>query len=464
MRTVFTLAVVLLISLSTYANITLPAILGDHMVLQQKSTVNLWGWGKPNEEIKIVGSWNPDKEYTVKVENQSCWQVEIETPKAGGPYQLALKGYNTIVINDVLIGEVWLGSGQSNMEWTTQSGIINGEEEKAKANFPEIRFFTVNTITATTPQQLVEGHWVKCTPETMFPFSAVMYFFGKELYQKLNIPIGLIHSSWGGTPIEVWTPESYIQGDRFLNENAAKLKPIPWGPHESGRAYNAMIHPLIPFKIKGALWYQGEGNTGNPYFYARAMKTLIESWRAAWGNDFSFYYVQIAPFAGYGNDNVNGAIIRDQQRKALEMTDKTGMAVISDIGDLKDIHPKNKIDVGKRLAAWALHDDYGFSDIPYSGPLYSSYEMGKDKVILHFKYSDGGLEAREEELKAFEILDENGNWISVPARINGTTVEVNTREVKSPRGIRYAFHNDSIPNLFNREGLPASCFEDMFAQ
>lgn len=462
MRTVLTLAVALLINLSTYANITLPAIFGDHMVLQQKSTVTLWGWGKPNEVIKIVGSWNPAKEYTVKVENQSSWTVDMVTPAAGGPYELTLQGYNTLEIKDVLIGEVWLGSGQSNMEWTTQSGIINGEEEKEKANFPEIRFFTVNTITASTPQQLVEGHWVKCSAETMYPFSAVMYFFGKELYQKLKIPIGLIHSSWGGTPIEVWVPEPDIRGDRLLNENAKKLKPIPWGPHEPGKAFNAMIHPLIPFKIKGALWYQGEGNTGNPYFYAWAMKTLIESWRAAWGNDFSFYYVQIAPYAGYGTDNVNGAIIRDQQRRALDLTEKTGMAVISDIGDLQDIHPKNKIDVGKRLAAWALHEDYGFSDIPYSGPLYNSYEIGKDEVIIHFDHTDGGLEVRAGDMTGFELLDEDGNWISVPAHINGITVEVTMGGVNSPRGIRYAFHNDSVPNLFNKSGLPASSFEVIF--
>ena len=450
------------IHINATANITLPAIFSDHMVLQQNSSVTIWGWGKPNEEINITGSWDPDRVYSIKVGNQSSWKVDITTPAAGGPYQLSIKGYNAIEIQDVLIGEVWLGSGQSNMEWSTQSGIISGEVEKAKANFPEIRFFTVNTITAWSPQQMVEGEWVKCTPETMFPFSAVLYFFGKELYQKLKVPVGLINSSWGGTPIEVWIPEADIRGDRLLNENAAKLKPIPWGPHEPGRTYNAMINPLIPYRIKGALWYQGEGNTANPHFYARAMKTLIESWRSAWGDNFSFYYVQIAPFAGYGTDNVNGAIIRDQQRIALDMTDKTGMAVITDIGDLEDIHPKNKIDVGKRLAAWAFHEDYGIQDISYSGPLYHSYEWIKDKLTVHFEHADGGLEAQNGQLNEFEILNENGDWVSVPASIHGMTVEINMKDVKSPKGIRYAYHNDSIPHLFNKAGLPASTFEILF--
>jgi len=459
MKKLFAFIVMAFISFNSYAYITLPSIFSDHMVLQQESQVTIWGWAKPNEEIKITASWDPEKVYLIKVGNQSSWQVDISTPTAGGPYQLTLKGHNTIEIKDVLIGEVWLGSGQSNMEWTIQSGIIHGEEEQASANFPEIRFFTVNTITADSPQQLVEGHWVICTPETMYPFSAVMYFFGKDLYQKLNIPIGLIHSSWGGTPIEVWIPEPAIRGDRLLNENAGKLKPIPWGPHEPGKTYNAMIHPLIPYKIRGALWYQGEGNTGNPHFYARALKTLIDSWRAGWGDDFSFYYVQIAPFAGYGTENVNGAIIRDQQRKALEITNKTGMAVISDVGDLQDIHPRNKIDVGKRLAAWALHEDYGFQDIPYSGPLYRSYEQKNDQLIIYFDHAEKGLESRNGEITQFEVLDENGNWIAVPARIQGSAVELNTRGINTIKGIRYAYHNDSIPHLFNKAGLPTSSFE-----
>ncbi|HEX5168263.1 MAG TPA: sialate O-acetylesterase [Cyclobacteriaceae bacterium] len=458
MKKLLALTLFVLSSTAIRANIILPAIFGDHMVLQQKSDVTIWGWAKPNEKIKIVGSWDRSKEYTLTVNNQSAWSLVIQTPSAGGPYELTVQGYNTIQINDVLIGEVWLGSGQSNMEWTPQSRIDNAEEERAKANYPELRFFTVQVLAADKPQQQLIGHWVVCTPETMNNSSAIMYFFGQELYEKLKVPVGLINSSWGGTPIEIWMPDYCVTGDKVLREGATLVKPAPWGPNEPGRAYNSMIHPLIPFKIKGALWYQGEANTSNANNYARSLNTLISSWRSLWGYEFPFYFAQIAPYGGYGTDNVDGARVRDQQRRVLDITDHTGMAVLSDIGDLKNIHPGNKKDAGKRLAFWALHDDYGFTNIPYSGPLYQSFEVKKDKVIVHFNHAEGGLMAKDSELREFEILDDNGEWVATPAKINGAVVEIDVKG-KSFKGIRFGYHNDSNPNLFNKAGLPASCFE-----
>lgn len=461
MKRYISLAISVLLGLGLQANISLPAIFSDHMVLQQNAEVTIWGWGKPNEVIKVTVSWDPQKEYSIKVPSQSTWSIAVQTPVAGGPYNVILEGYNTIEIDDVLIGEVWLGSGQSNMEWAPHMNIDNAESEKATANYPEIRFFTVLTSTAATPQQHLQGEWVKCTPESMWRFSALMYFFGRELYRNLQVPMGLVNSSWGGTPIEVWLPEYRILGDKLLNENAKLLKPVPWGPHEPAKAYNAMIHPLIPFKIKGVLWYQGESNTANSLYYARSLTTLIDSWRAAWGYDFPFYFAQIAPYNGYGADNVNGAVVRDQQRQVLGLRDHTGMAVLSDIGDLENIHPGNKQDVGKRLAAWALYHDYGKVAIPFSGPLYSSYEMKKGKIILHFQYA-AGLAIRGGDLKEFTVLDAEGKWISAPAKINKETVELDVSAMSAPRGVRYAFRNDSQPNLFNGAGLPASCFEVLF--
>jgi sialate O-acetylesterase len=459
MKKIVTITLSILIYSCAFANIQLPAVFSDHMVLQQNSDIMIWGWGKPNEEIKLTVSWDTSKEYSVTVLSQGTWNITFRTPEAGGPFQMTLKGYNSIEINDILIGEVWLGSGQSNMEWSARMHINNEDEEISKANFPEIRFFTVYSITATVPQQLVQGQWVRCTPETMANFSALMYFFGRELHQKVKVPVGLIHSSWGGTPIEVWTPESYIRGDRALNENANKLNPVPWGPVEPGRAYNAMINPLIPFRIKGVIWYQGEANTDNASEYSRGLKTLIGSWRAGWGYDFPFYYAQIAPWSGYGTDNVKGAVVRDQQRKALQITEHTGMAVLTDVGDLKNIHPGNKQEAGRRLALWTLHQDYGFSDLSYSGPLFSSFEMKKDKIIIHFDYADGGLVAKDGDLREFEISEDNGSWVSIPAKINGLTVEADLKGINSPKALRFAYHNDSNPNLFNKSGLPASCFE-----
>lgn len=457
-RTSLFLFAALLFNLQLKGNISLPAIFSDHMVLQQDTLVSIWGWAKPGEVISITGSWDPDTTYTHTVDDHSFWSIDINTPEAGGPFSLGIQGHNTIVIEDILIGEVWLGSGQSNMEWTPSGGIDHANKEIKGANHPEIRFFTVFTRAANTPQQLLNGEWVVCTPKTMEDFSAVLYFFGRELNQELGIPIGLINSSWGGTPIEIWMPESRVSGDRLLEQNASLLVPVPWGPVEAGLGYNSMIHPLIPFRIKGALWYQGESNVDHPEPYARALKTLIDSWRSLWGYDFSFYYVQIAPFAGYDPDHVNGAILRNQQRIALELTSKTGMVVVSDIGDLKDIHPKNKTDVGKRLAAWALSHDYGRTDLAFSGPLFSSCEWDQGKITVYFDYTGDGLRARGGSLKEFQVLDATGSWMDADAVIEGTSVVVKTA-VENPLGLRYAYTNDSDPNLFNSAGLPASCFE-----
>jgi sialate O-acetylesterase len=460
-RTIIYIAALMLSAPSLFANITLPGIFSDHMVLQQDAVVTVWGWGKPGEMVKITVSWDPERVYKCRVMNHSFWTIDIETPAAGGPHQLKIEGYNTISISDILTGEVWLGSGQSNMEWTPSSGINNGQQEIEMSTHHEIRFYTVHTISASTPQQLVKGEWVVCSPETMKNFSALLYFFGLELQRELDLPVGLISSAWGGTPIEIWTPESIIAVDSLLDRQARLLKPVPWGPVEPGKAYNAMIHPLVPFRIRGALWYQGEANVDHPEHYAYALKTLVESWRSAWGYDFPFYYVQIAPWSGYGTDNVNGAILRDQQRIALEMTHGTGMVVISDIGDLKNIHPGNKQDAGKRLAAWALHQDYGFSDRVFSGPLYSSYDRDGEKLTLHFRYAEGGLSSGGEVLREFEIMDESGAWLGAEALIAGSDVVVES-PVDEPGGIRFAYRNNSEPNLFNNAGLPASCFEILF--
>ncbi|MFH0755896.1 MAG: sialate O-acetylesterase [Bacteroidota bacterium] len=448
----------LFVAFCAKANISLPGIFGDHMVLQQDTVVTIWGWGKPNEVVKITGSWEPEKTYTIKVNSSSCWSLDVETPKAGGPFQLSITGYNSILLDDVLIGEVWLGSGQSNMEWTPGAGIENGEVEISLATYPEIRFFNVPTSTASAPQQLITGEWVVCTPETMKNFSAVLYFFGRDLHQKLGVPVGLINSSWGGTPIEIWMPESRVSGDRWLDQFAGMLKPVPWGPVVPGVAYNAMIHPLVPFRIKGALWYQGEANVDHPEQYTRALKALVDSWRDAWGIDFSFYYVQIAPFAGYGPDNVRGAMLRDQQRMAMKLIDKSGMVVISDIGNLRDIHPKNKIDVGKRLSAWSFTHDYGVTGMPFSGPLFSSCVWEPGKITVYFDCAEDGLSSGGDPLKEFQVMDEAGSWLDAEAVIEGHTVVVES-PVANPHGLRYAYHNDSNPNLFNGAGFPASCFE-----
>jgi sialate O-acetylesterase len=440
-------------SLNTLANVSLPAIFSDHIVLQQNQEVILWGWAKPNEEVKVTASWN---NYEVKViaDNQANWSLKFKTPMAGGPYQIKIKGYNEIVLNDVLIGEVWLCSGQSNMEWTPRAGIEGGEDAIKNANFPEIRLFTVDVRSAINPQGDLGGKWLVCSPETMIDFSAIGYFFGKKINQELNVPVGIINASWGGTPAEVLIPAEIINQDPILATTAQKLGERKWCPVKPGRAYNAMIAPLIPFRIAGVLWYQGETNTDNPLPYKELFSTLIQTWRSLWGYEFPFYYFQIAPYK-YGTPKV-GAIVRDAQRRVLTVP-KTGMVVISDIGNTEDIHPRNKKDAGIRLANLVLNKTYGKSGIAIYGPLYKEYKIEKNKIRIYFDYADG-LNAKGGKLTNFEIAGEDRKFYSADAEIQGGTVVISSPKVKAPVAVRFAWDNTATPNLFNSAGLPASCF------
>ncbi len=437
------------------ANISLPALFGDHMVLQQKAEVTIWGWGKPLEEVAVVTSWD---QHTVKTvtSNQAQWQVKVQTPSAGGPYSITIKGHNTVELKDVLIGEVWLCSGQSNMEWSARSGIDGADEAVKTAWYPNIRFFSVSHRTADGPQVDLGGEWQVCTPETMQSFSAVAYFFARRLNQELDVPVGLINSSWGGTPIEVWMNPPVIAADPVLAQSAAKQKPVQWGPEKPGRAYHAMIAPVIPYRIAGALWYQGESNTVNGETYAEMLEGLVQSWRKAWGYEFPFYYVQIAPYE-YGEPGA-GAVVRDEQRRAMRIPN-TGMVVVSDIGNIKDIHPRNKLDVGVRLANWALVKTYNKPVAPVSGPLFREMKIEGRKARLFFDYAENGLFCKGEKLTHFELAEADGKFVPAEAVIAGNTLIVRADGVKNPKAVRFAWSNTAEPNLFNKEGLPASCFK-----
>lgn len=340
------------------------------------------------------------------------------------------------------------------MEMSAQWGINNGEEEIKNANYPEIRLFTVFSSTSHYPQDHLTGKWSVCTPEEMRNFSAIAYFFARKLHQELGVPIGVINSSWGGTPAEAWMPEEVIQKDDFLREAAAKQKPVPWGPVEPGRIYNSMIFPLISFHIAGVIWYQGEANTVNAYAYSQLLSGLIKSWRSRWEYDFPFYYVQIAPYK-YDNPS-EGVEVRDAQRKVLEVPN-TGMAVISDICDTLNIHPKNKQDAAMRLAYLALNRYYKKAMFEDSGPLYKNMTVDKNKAIISFDHSEG-LHSVGKTITYFEIAGEDKIFYSADAIIKGQQVIVQSKKVKSPIAVRFAWRNTAVPNLFNGAGLPASCF------
>lgn len=628
------------------AAVRLPAVFSDQMVLQQRSNVTVWGWAEPGERIKVKGSWQRFGGASTVAAEDSRWKVRLKTPRAGGPHTLTVKGDNEIVLKDVLIGEVWVCSGQSNMEWMFSR--MNTEEARHAvdtADFPNIRLFTVKQEFAEKPKADCSGQWQVCTPQTARDFSAVAFYFGRELHQKLDVPIGLINTSWGGTPAEAWTsakalrahggfdealdrlenPDAYLEAARkdyqqklaewenSLTEIDPGTKenfqhplyddsdwktmdqPTPWtgteledidgvvwfrrvtnlppswarndlelhlgpiddidtvwvngvriatsttwykprtyrlpaevlrvgpnviavrvidlhgeggfcgkeddmrigppgadvktcatvartwkykvshvgavpppppspedaiNPNTPSVLFNGMLNPLIPFRIAGAIWYQGESNCDRAIQYRTLFPAMIRDWRAHWKQgDFPFYYVQIAPYS-YGNSQAIGsALLREAQLLTLKAVPNVGMAVTMDIGEENDIHPKNKRDVGKRLSLWALACTYGMDDIVYSGPLYRAMKVQGEAIRISFDYVGSGLVARGGPLTDFEIAGIDRKFVPANAEIQSdNAVLVSSPQVPNPVAVRYAFRNWAQPNLFNAEGLPASSF------
>lgn len=454
--TIRTFSVILFFLLTTHfasGNISLPEIFSDNMILQQRSEVTFWGWAKTGENVSIIADWM-DKAVVVATNNQGAWKIKLQTPSAGGPFTIHIKGYNEVILKNVLVGEVWLCSGQSNMEWSAQSGIPNAEEEIKNATDPEIRLFSVLNSTSQYPQDHLAGTWTECSPETMRSFSVIAYFFARKLRQELGVPVGVINSSWGGTPAESWMPEEVFQKDEFLREAAAKQKPVPWGPVETARIYNSMICPVTQFRIAGVLWYQGEANTINAYAYQKMLTSLIENWRAKWGYEFPFYYAQIAPYK-YGKP-FEGVEVREAQRRVLEVPN-TGMIVLSDIGDTTNIHPKNKLDAALRFANLALNRYYQKINIEDSGPLFKDFVVDKNRAIVTFDHSEG-LHITGKKLIGFEVAGTDKIFYPATARIKDQKVIVQSDKVKIPVAVRFAWRNTATPDLFNSANLPASCF------
>lgn len=460
----FAISVISLLTASAYAKIMLPSILSDNMVLQQESHVMIWGWTSAyTEEILVWGSWGGD---TAKTEsNIGKWQLEIETPKAGGPYILFIKGHEYIEIKNVLIGENWLCGGQSNMEMPLDSvgpgflGVINYKKKIEQASHPTIRLFTVEKQIADYPQENCFGSWVECSPETVKEFSAVGYFFGKHLQEGLHVPIGLIHASWGGTNIETWLRKEVVTGNPV---NSSEIKKITkshnlW-PIRAGLAFNAMIHPLVNYTIAGVIFYQGESNIKSPFHYARIFPELIFNWRHEWGYDFPFYYVQILTSEGDQQNKI--IVLRESQRLSM-ITPFTGMAVTSDLkanepGDMLPTHPRQKEEVGRRLSLWALAETYGQEILP-SGPLYKSMRVLEDKIEISFEFAEG-MYARGDDLIHFEIAGDNQQFFPAQTEINGDKILVWHPKIEQPTAVRFAFSDEAIPNLYNKAELPAPPF------
>lgn len=618
------------------AKLTLPALFADHMVLQQQANVPVWGLANPGQQIVLSGSWS-DAKVTTRADQKGAFMVKIKTPAAGGPYTLTVTADQTITFQDVMIGEVWICSGQSNMEMPVQgwpgADLDNSSQEIENADYPAIRLFTVARNISLFPRSSCEGSWSRCAPASVASFSAAAYFFGRELYRKLKVPIGLIHSSWGGTVAEAWTsnaalrtlgdfdstlntldsiaphiksveakykteqsvwkkalahietaytqagykdsdwkemkvpttwedagypnldgivwfrkkvnipakwageslqielgpiddndityfngqrigstenwmaPRSYnipgnlikqgentiairvtdVQGNGGIDGVPGDLKIYPknaaadqalslsgnWkykiaftkhseplitqNANNPSVLYNGMLAPLIPFCIRGAIWYQGESNVGRAAQYAKLFPTLIRNWRDQWqqGN-FPFYYVQIAPYK-YGATGRTSAALRDAQRTTLTLPN-TGMVVSADIGDTANIHPANKQEIGRRLALWALSATYRKKDIVPSGPLFQGIKIQGNKAIVSFAYARGGLIAKGGPLEHFEIAGKDGKFVPATATIQNDAVIVRAAQVTHPVIVRYCWTDTAIPHLYNKSGLPASTF------
>lgn len=445
------------VSLPVTAEVRLPAIIGSHMVLQQKSMVHLWGWCNPNEKITINTGWDTITTLATGTSGAK-WKVSLQTPAAGGPFTITIKGGNTVVLEDVLIGEVWMCSGQSNMEMNINWGLTQYAGEVANAANASIRFFQVPKATADYPQDDTRGAWVVCTPDEMKRFSAAGYFFGRKLQQELQIPVGLINSSWGGTDTEVWTPRALVENDSMLGPAAAKIKPANGWPVAPGLTYNAMIYPYTGLAIAGAIWYQGESNVGTAASYRQLFTTMITAWRQAWQKDFPFYFVQIAPYTGYGTDNISGALLREAQTKSLSLQG-TGMVLTADlVDDIKDIHPKLKKEVGVRLADYALAETYGKKNQAYKSPMYKSMKIEKDRIRIYFDNADGGLVSKKAAPAGFFIAGDDRKFVAAQAKIEGNTLVLWNAVVKTPVAARFGFSNAAMPDVFSKAGLPLNLF------
>ena len=497
-RLAWTAAAMVAILVTARAEVSLPPLFADHMVLQRGQKLPVWGKADAGEKVTVSLAGQTQ---TATADADGEWRVDLDPVNSGEPLTLTVSGTNQVEVTDVLIGEVWLCSGQSNMNFRVQRSL-NFEQEKAAANYPRIRHFQIGSKVSPAPLKAFTGKWAACSPGTVGAFSATGFFFGRTLHQELGVPIGLIHSSWGGTPAEAWTsrpvleqldeckpilerfqqaleryPKAMEAYDKRVEDWKQKVKDAkaageppprrprpPMGetsPHSPAGLYNGMINPLVPYAIRGAIWYQGESNAGRAYQYRKLLPAMIECWRKPWAQgDFPFGIVQLANFRGQqtdANEASTWAELREAQSMTAQGVPNTGLAVIIDIGEAKDIHPRNKQDVGKRLGAWALAKVYGQQRV-YSGPILESMSVEGSKIRLKFTHVGSGLTVRDGELKGFVIAGEDKTFHWAEASLDGNTVVVSSADVPTPVAVRYGWADNPVCTLYNKEGFPAAPF------
>ena len=444
---------------SLYAEINMPSVFGDHMVLQRNTDVAIWGKAGKNITVNLNTSWNK-KVYTIRSDYDGYWKTKVTTPDAGGPFTISISdGTDTLRLEDILIGEVWVCSGQSNMAMPMRgfkNQPVNGSHKAiVVSENMDIRLFKVQTEISERPQENFEGDWKLCEPGSVNNFSATAYYFGKLLHQVLGIPIGLIVSSVGGTRIEPWMDAQAIDKFGFVKDNE---KDGIYGNRKPSYLYNAMINPMVGFGISGVIWYQGESNSKQPNQYQQLLPGLIQGWRDQWNiGDFGFYYVQIAPFEY--RHGVNSAYIRDAMRKvSLQDIPNIGMACLMDVGEKYNVHPPDKKLAGERLAYIALAKTYGISGVEYSGPVLKEMLVEGSNVRLIFDHAKNGLTTYGKPLEHFEIAGKDRRYFRAKGMITKDGVLLESERVTEPVAVRYAFENFVVGEIFNTEGLPASSF------
>lgn len=458
---------VLLFAQSIYAEVKLPAIVSSNMVLQRNTTVELWGWADAKEKISIEASWLKEIVKLV-ADKDGSWRVVVKTTDSKEPQTIKIKSKKSdITLENVLFGEVWLCSGQSNMQQPIQGyggqPTFGSVMETATSNNPNLRLFTVDRVGSKTPLKDIEKYtsWQQATPESVLEFSAVAYFFGRQLQEILDVPVGMIHTSWGGSSVQAWISNEAISSYQQVNLDDVDI--AKGTNHIPTALFNSMINPLISYKIKGVLWYQGESNRNEPENYKNLFPAMVKDWRARWGiGDFPFYYVQIAPFM-YGDNNVfqtadNSAFIREAQLQCLDSIPNSGIAITMDIGDDYCIHPPKKKEVADRLLFNALNQTYGYKTVDYAAPIFDLQEMKDGGIILKFKNAETGLYSYN-ELEGFEIAGDDKVFYPANAKIvNRKDVLVISDEVPNPVAVRYAWRNWVVGTLYDTNLLPASSF------
>lgn len=451
----------LIYTFQVQGNVILPACFANGMVLQQKSQVKIWGFSTSGKPIRMTTSWD-HKFYQIKAGADGDWQTHISTPVAGGPYSISIEQENKILLSDVLIGEVWICSGQSNMDMPVKGygglPVKNSMDILLDAPNSSLRLFHVEKAFSTIPKNDVTGKWARADASSACTFSAVGYQFASFLQKHLGIPVGIIQATWGGSPIEAWTDRSVVEN--LLGERLSSDRAISKANHQSpGNLYNAMIKPLAGYQIAGAIWYQGEQNRHNHQDYLALQKTMVKLWRKEWNiGSWPFYVVQLAPMI-YGKEPaLSVPLLREAQLQLTDSLENTGIAISIDAGEEHNIHPPDKTIIAKRLAFLALDQTYHRTGIVSSGPRFRSMQVRNDTVIVKFTNVALGMTAYGKKITQFELAGADHSFYPALAHIKDDQIVLVSKEVKKPLAVRYAFHDWCVGELYNVEGLPASPF------